>query len=247
MQDKSRHYAPTRRFLIPLALFSLLACRALGAQGTPVKPVAATSRNNHYDQTGKLWFSTRVQYVRHSDRSTVLRQQELHPKKADLLTQILDRQTEREVFLEPLTRSVTTLALSRAEQESLTSGAWEGSCPVEDMANASPGGVFFGHQTLHITKDWGAGEIAERWMILELDCFTVKEINTEADGQYSETVVESLHEGEPDRSFVAVPADCAERSPAAVDDLLMKATGEPAFGCAWGARMEREYQRHKVR
>jgi hypothetical protein len=105
----------------------------------------------------------------------------------------------------------------------------------------------FGHQTLHITEHWvpkDPADAIERWMIPELDCFTVKEIYRSA-GARTEEVVESLEEGEPDRALAAVPAEYTERSPATVDDLHQKATGQPAFGYAWGTKIEKDYQRRK--
>ena len=58
-------------------------------------------------------------------------------------------------------------------------------------------------------------------------------------------VVQSLQEGEPDRSLMAVPLDYTERSPAAVEDLREKTTGEGAFGRGLVGRMEKNYQRRK--
>ena len=219
--------------------------RAAQAQGKPVAPLSAKSTTNYYHPSGKLAMTIWTQYDRYSDHSLVLHQQQRYPMPVELLSQILDRRTEREIYLDPQTRSATTMTSSRAQQESATSGSWEESCPVEDMANASPGGVFFGHQTLRITKQWAPTSTTERWMIPELDCFTVKEIYSSG-GARTEKVVESLQEGEPDRLSAAVPADYAERSPVAVDHLLMQAGGKAAFGSTWGAKLEREYQRRKV-
>ncbi len=189
-----------------------------------------------------------LEYARYGDHTLVLHQLRRYPAPEELLSQILDRQTEREIYLDPRTRSVTTMSFPRAKQEALTSHHEAESCRAEDIANASPDGVFFGHQTLHVTEQWGpasAPDTTERWIIPELDCFTVKEIYRSG-GARNEMVVESLQEGEPDRSLAAVPAEYTERSPAEVDNLLKKATGKPAFGYAWGARMERDYQRRKV-
>jgi hypothetical protein len=207
--------------------------------------LVALRTTTYYDPSGRLSSIIAVQYVRYSDHSLVVHQQMRYPEKVDLLTQILDRQSEREIYLDPRTRSATTMSLPRARQESMTSGNAAESCLSEDIAKATPDGVYFGHQTLHLTENWPGGEATERWMIPELDCFPVKAIARLGLAR-TEEVVESLQEGEPDRSATAVPADYAERPPAAVDDLVKKAAGQPAFGYAWGARMEKEYQRRKV-
>ena len=94
-------------------------------------------------------------------------------------------------------------------------------------------------------KQWGGTDVTERWMIPELDCFSVKEIYSSS-GARNVTVVESLQEGEPDRSLMAVSPDYTERSPAAVEDLREKATGEGAFGRGLVGRVEKDYQRRKL-
>jgi len=232
------------------ASFVFYARRARAAQGLiasepkPVKPLIARSTTRFYDPSGKLAFVIASHYVRYSDHSEVWSGQDLYPKTREGLTHIVDRQTEREISSDPLTKSVITMHFTRAEQQN-TSGAWEESCPVEDMANASPGGVFFGHQTLHIVKQWGGTDVTERWMIPELDCFSVKEIDTSS-GARNVKVVQSLQEGEPDRSLMAVPPDYTERSPAAVEDLREKTTGEGAFGRGLVGGMEKNYQRRKL-
>jgi hypothetical protein len=229
--------------------FLFFSHRARAAQvGTasepqPMKPWAVRSTMSFYDPSGRLVLVIASQYVRYTDRSMAGRAQQVYPRKMELLSHILDRQTEREVFLEPQTKSVTAMRLPRATQEKLTSSAWEGSCPVEDMKDATPGGVFFGHQTLHIVKNWGPGVATERWMIPELGCLSVKEIDT-SHGARNVEVVESLQEGEPDRSWTEVPQDYTERSPAAVDDLLKRTTGGVAFGK--GTRIERMYRERKL-
>jgi hypothetical protein len=234
------------------ASFLFYSNRARAAQAAtqprPVRPLMARRVTNYYDPSGRLSATIESQYARYGDHSLVVHQQQRYPNERDLLSQILDRQAEREIYLDPRTRSVVTMTFPRAKQESLTSGSWEESCPTEDMANATPGGVYFDYQTLHITKHWIAKDptdATERWMIPELDCFTVKEIYRSS-GARTEEIVESLEAGEPDRTLAAVPADYTERSPAAVDDLCSKATGSPAFGYAWGKKMEREYQLRKA-
>jgi len=226
------------------ASFVFYAHRARAAQAAQVGPLIARSTTHFYDPSGRLAFVTALQYVRYSDHSEVWAGQDVYPKTREGLTHIVNRQTEREISFDPLTKSVITMHFTRAEQQN-ASGAWEASCPVEDMANASPGGVFFGHQTLHIVRQWGGTDVTERWMIPELDCFSVKEIFTSS-GARNVTVVESLQEGEPDRSLMAVSPDYTERSPAAVEDLREKATGEWAFGRGLVGRVEKDYQRRKL-
>ena len=109
------------------------------AQPKPVKPLFARSTTRFYDPSGKLAWANALQYARYSDHSTAATVQELYPKAIDYLTHIVDRQAEREISFDPVTKSVITMHFSRAEQEALAAGAWEESCPVEDMANASPG------------------------------------------------------------------------------------------------------------
>jgi hypothetical protein len=45
---------------------------------------------------------------------------------------------------------------------------------------------------------------------------------------------------------MAVPPDYTERSPAALEDLLEKATGEGGFGRGLIGRLEKDYQRRKL-
>jgi len=226
--------------------------RARAAQSAvaprPAKALVAQRVTTYYDASGRMSSIIASRYVRYTDHSLVVSQQMRYPKQMDLLTQTLDRQSEREIYMDPRTRSVTTLSLSRAKQESMTSGNSQESCLAADMARALPDGVYFGHQTLHLTENLPAGGTEESWFIPELDCFNVKVV-TRAGGASrasTETLVESLVEGEPDRSLAAVPSGYTERSPTAVDDLLRKAGNQPAFGYGWASRMEKQYQRRKV-
>jgi len=230
------------------SLFYALNARAAesNVQTRPVRPLIARRVTTYYGSSGAVSSIVAAQYVRYSDHSLVVAQQELYPQKADLLTHILDRRKEQEIYVDSRTRSVTTMSLSRSKQERMTSGNATESCLAEDLQRAKPDGVYFGHQTLLLTEAWPGGEITENWIIPELDCFVVKAIARVGNAR-TEEVVESLEEGEPSGSWLTVPLDYTERSPSAVHDLVMKATGQSAFGHSWGETMEKEYQRRKAR
>lgn len=225
------------------------ACQvSYAAQHKLVRPFSAALTHSYYLPSGELSRVVAIDYLRYSDRTTVNRPTLRYPTTRELPWEVSDLATEVRLLLEPRTKSVTTTRYTRDEEYSFFSGAWEESCPAEsEISSSSPGGVYFGYQTLHVSKTWSPQWIQERWMIPELECFSVKEINTVPGGAHNELIAASLTEGEPSRDLARPPSGYIERSPISVEQAYKEQTGDATF---WGKgltqRLQHDYEQRRV-
>jgi len=169
-----------------------------GATTTPqvqTGPFVADLRHDYYMPSGQLARTVQLRYVRYKDGGHVMQQSETYPIRLQLMSEIFDMQNERKIFLEPNTKSRITMPYSQAEQINFRAGVWEETCPTEDLT-VLPGDSYLGYRTTHIIKHFGSDMTIERWMIPELDCFSVKEIEV-IRGARSERIAVSLKEGDP--------------------------------------------------
>jgi hypothetical protein len=217
-----------------------------------VRPFVASSSKRYYAQSGDLGIEAEIEYARTSHRSTVVRQRHVYPDPAisETTSHINDFDKERQVFLEPLTKSVMTMSYPQREQLSLLHGSWEETCPkaTDDNTKISDDGtVLLGYHVLHLvtrsTPDW----TTERWMAPELECFSLRELNSRG-GARNELVVTSLTEGEPPMELFQIPADYVERSPREFESLYRDVTGRPSpWGPTFTNRLDDQYQKRRIR
>jgi hypothetical protein len=189
----------------------------------PVRPFTAQYTKNYYTASGELKKTDVTLYARASDRSTSSEVTEIFPIRKELMTEIVDMHTGQRTYLERRTRSVTRFQYSGDELMGSIASLSPESCPA-GVANLEKSGVFFGYQTLHSVSQEDSTWVEEKWVIPELECFAVKQLDylkvNGVTGAHNEKIVNSMSEGEPAPDLIAVPADYVERSPTQVDEEL---------------------------
>jgi hypothetical protein len=213
----------------------------------PTPPFSAAIVITHYwpDGTGRVALRSTWNYYRFTDGSYAQRNfRELEPDEGPGMDKVVDLRMRQELFLEPITKSVITLKYPPGEQLNEMEGAWEENCPGEDdsLESSEAGGIFFGYPTVHVVKNFDSTWREERWMIRELRCFSVKEIDV-AGAAKNEHETMSLVLGEPPRSVLSAPAGYVERSPAeAAKAYAMAKGGDQLFGGAL-SKLTKDYNR----
>jgi hypothetical protein len=215
----------------------------------PVRPFTAQYTKNYYTASGELKKTDVTLYVRASDRSTSSEVTEMFPIRKQLMTEIVDMHTGQRTYLERRTRSVTRFRYLRDELMGSIASLSSESCPA-DVANLEKSGVFFGYQTLHSVSREDPAWVEEKWVVPELECFAVKQLDylivNGATGAHNEKIVTSIAEGEPAPDLITVPTDYVERSPTQVDEELgRQRPGEVFWGPVVVKRMEDKYWRRK--
>jgi hypothetical protein len=223
--------------------------RAAAQAVLSVRPFVATISKVYYDPSGALSVREEIRYARTASRTTAITPRQTYPLDRPMLAQILDNDREAELFLEPVTRSVTSIPYSRSDQNGFIAGVWEETCPKDDKEmTVLPGGpVLFGYSTLHVVKKWNSNRTTERWMAPELECFSLKEVDILSAAR-DEIAVTSIQEGEPSIDLLRPPAGYTERSPAEVESLYKATTGARSlWGETLARRLEAQYRAGRPR
>lgn len=215
-----------------------------GKIARPVKPFTALIRTEYYSASGSLGRSALKEYARFSDHTMISRVREEFPSRKESAWEVFDVRAEQMIVIDPQTKSKISRPYPKTELLGYLANMEEESCPG-NLADLPRGELYFGYQTRRITThDLPDGD-QERWMIPELECFSVKEIQRKG-SSHNEINAISLNEGEPSRDLALVPSDYTERGPAAVEELHRLA-GAPLFGKGMTDKLEEDYQKRKVR
>jgi|HubBroStandDraft_1064217.scaffolds.fasta_scaffold52519_3 hypothetical protein len=210
-----------------------------------VVPFSAVEVVSRFSPQGELVWQESTDYYRFSDGSLANRGTQVYPEKGRaLLGGALDLQLNRDLTLEPITKSVITMKRTKEQQLSFLAGLWEENCPDadDDVVASEPGGTILGCPTTHVTVRFGEHWREERWMVPRLRCFSVRKIDSIGSGSRNETEVTSLVEGEPPRSLLSAPGDYLERTPAEAEKAFALARGgAELFGARYLARLTKEY------
>jgi len=218
-------------FKFGVQLSAQQAIEPQGGLATSPRPFTATVRRDLYDPQGKLGRSIELEYIRFSDRSTIVFQHQTFPRPKELYGAVRDLARGRIILIENYTRSVLTVKLSRDAQLKDMENMWEETCPsVNDGVAISPSETILGYSIKRVTKRWSNDWITERWMAPDLGCFTMHEIDM-ASGAKTETTVVSIREGEPSRDLLNAPPGYVERSPDDIETRYKAFTGERTL---WG-------------
>jgi hypothetical protein len=198
--------------------------------------------------TGKVAASTKWTYYRFTDGSYAERDTEvLLPEERPGIDKVVDLKLRQDLFMEPVTKSVITIRRAPGEQINVMNGAWEDNCPGDDddVQSMEAGEMFFGFPTIHVVKNFGADWIEDRWMIRELRCFSVKEIDVSGPSK-NEHLATSLVVGEPLRSVLSAPEGYVERSPTeTVKAYALAKGGDPLFSGGLLKKLNADYERGK--
>ena len=109
------------------------------------------------------------------------------------------------ILVDPRTKSRVTRMYPRQELLGYLTNMEEESCPG-NLSDLPRGDVFFEHQTRRITTHDTSDGVQERWMIPELECLSVKEIQRRGT-LHNDINAISLNEGEPSRNVTLVLPD----------------------------------------
>ena len=213
-----------------------------------VTPFTSQTTKNYYNSEGKLGRSETILYLRFRNRRTAYEVTQTYPTVYTEIVDIVDIPAGQRIYLEPLSKSKHTLRYTPQELAQSFLDLPSESCP-SDLEWLDRNGVFFGYHTRHsveqVTPTWRE----ETWMIPELQCYPVKQLDyllkanlVEA---HNEAVVTSLTVGEPTAAAIPDPSGYVERSPKEVEKEVERLSPGRKF---WGAtvvdQMERQYQRH---
>lgn len=228
-----------RRFVITCASGTLVAgllsfysaVHPVKASGrstiAPATPFSAVVVLSVFDPEGKLAVKSTWDYYRFTDGSFATRNsRQIEPKPGPFMDDITDLRSHEDITLEPVTKSAITINRDPREQVSEIEGEWDENCPGEDddLAATEPGELFFGQPTVHVTKQFDRYWKQDRWMVRELRCFSVKQIDVNGPSR-NERLVTSLTLGEPPQSALSPPEGFVERSPAEAAKAYALATG----------------------
>ena len=245
---------PVRRGLIACAMAASAGCVASflatrqpvrAADPVPPVPFSAVVVTSYFSPEGKLARTASYDYYRFRDGSfAMVNQRQVYPVAKQWAGDVVDLQLHRDLIIEPVTRSVITLKRTREEQLSFLAGLWNENCPdADDHVEAREDGeTLLGFPTVHITTRLSPTWKQDRWMVLKLKCFSVKDIDVSGDSR-DETLVTSLSEGEQPRSVLSPPGDYAERAPGEVAKAYALASGgAQIFRPRLLARLAKEYK-----
>lgn len=224
-------------------LFTSRSARASG-QATEMSstPFTAVVLLKQFGPDGKLAVRSTWNYYRFSDGSFATgSSREIEPERIPLSDNVTDLHLRQDLLLEPITKSVITFKRAPGEQVSALQGMWEENCPSGNVEATEPGELFFGFPTVHITKHFDPTWKEDRWMIRELRCFSVKEVDVSGASR-NEHVVTSLALGEPPRTALSAPEGFVERSPAeAAKAYALAKNGDQLFDPRALAKLTKEY------
>lgn len=216
-----------------------------GTPSLPSVPFTAVVVESLYAPDGTLGTGYSEDYLRFSDGSFAkVNAHGVYPGKRELMNSATDLRLERELLIEPTTRSVVTFNKPLRELISYVKGQWEESCPGKDdhIERTEPGEAFFGYPTVHVTNRFDEDWKEDRWIIPQLRCFSVKEID-DFGSSHNELIVTSLVLGEPPRSALSAPEGYTERSPAElVKEYAIANGGEQLFGARVLKKLTQDYE-----
>ena len=139
-----------------------------------------------------------------------------------------DVSSDREVTLEPTTKSVMTYFLTPQEmhtkvEDSLT-------CPPAVKSPTAQHQRILGYDAVNATEeDPGSrhNQYFVAWVAPELGCYALRRSETRSDGPHNEFEATSITEGEPPAWMFQVPADYVERSPSELSAEWAARFGQP--------------------
>jgi hypothetical protein len=210
----------------------------------------ATIVRKYYTPSGIVERVSEIQYACTSHHSMVVKLRQIYPgpAEAEMYTHVTDFDKGEQIYLDPVTKSVTTMSYSQQEQASFLRGSWDETCPKPSDGETvikDEGAVMFGYRVLRLTTRFTPDWTAERWMAPDLECFALKEIHT-SKGTHNDSLVTAITEGEPAIELFQTPQDYVERSPLEVESRHKDATGNALWGPALAKRRDARYQTRKV-
>lgn len=194
-------------------------------QTEAMKPFIAHKRVLHTPGAQRTPTIQQEIYARRSDGSSVRKYEVASPAgETGWAVIIHDRRKNRNVKLEPFTKSATTFYYSHEEMPDKR--PFEETCASPDLAAAANSSAEKVKEKMHgreavraVTEDSyrQRTERTERWVAPDLDCYPLQKTITRHNGAHPETTVTELEEMEPPDSMFEIPPDYVEASPMHVE------------------------------
>jgi hypothetical protein len=207
-------------------------------------PLTAQFTKNMYWANGNLGRTESKLYAQFSNGAVMFRKRELYPGNRPVFSEILDPNTGDRMFLDEVTKSVSTVRKSPQEMRATISDIESQGCPEGvDLRKLVDGPQLLGRRTVVYLQKPIAGITDEIWMAPDLNCLVLQEVQRDAtNGSYNRETATWLKLGEPGEELRGVPADYLERDPEAVEELHKLMSGGDMF---WGPlalrHMKKEY------
>jgi hypothetical protein len=231
--------------IVAFYVTSLSFSKALAAEKVEIHhPLTAQITKNTYSAASKLVETDVKAYSRYSDGSIVSQIRQTYPANKPISVEIIDATRGQWVILDTVTSSATTLKKTPEVVRGELADLEEEGCPDGvDIAKLPEGREIEGFKTLYYADKTDPGETIEKWIVPELGCFAVQEIQTSYlhHGSHNVILASSVVAGEPAEDLRIVPPSYIERDPITVDQLHMEATGEPFWGDLLLRKMKKEY------
>ncbi len=231
---------------ISFASTYLCSRRALAKGVETGTPFTAQMTKSYYSGNGTLVRRTTKIYARYGNRKTAYEVTEVYPKQTPKLIDIVDVPAGEEIVLDPVTKSKSTFYYTPDHLRRIFLESSSESCPsnVSDLEQA---GIFFGYPTRHEIDHLSPTWTEEAWLIPELNCLAVKQIDyLSANGKVAarnEEVVTSLVMGDPAPDVLPNPDDYTEMTPEDMENEVARLyPGQVFWGPTMLKRMEKEYQ-----
>lgn len=221
---KSRRMAKISRVAVAILLVSVLsfaaayvyARTALANSFEHVLPFTAVVTTSYYSGDGALGRKTTKLYVRYRDHKTAYEVNEVFPKQTPKLVDIIDVRSGQRTFLDPLTKSKSTFYYAPEHLRRIFLESGSESCPA-NVLDLEQAGVFCGLSTRHQVERLNPTWTEESWLVPELSCFAMKQIDylsmSGKLGARDEEAVTSFTPGDPAPGLLPDPEDYTERTP----------------------------------
>jgi hypothetical protein len=198
----------------------------------PAVALQATFSENMYAPDGSLSVQKVKHYARFKDHSIFTETDEILPQKAVKLVEILDVHRDVWIDLDVDTHSSTTFKNKQPEAiRHFIEGLATESCGDIDLSKASPSDDLFGHKTYYVKDQPDSAWTRERWVAPDLNCLSLKRIDSLSGGSKDEELVTALSVSEPPESLRTVPFGFTERDPDSVEALHKASKNGEVF---WG-------------
>lgn len=163
------------------------------------------------------------------------------------LTAILDVPGQKQVQLEPITKSVSTYYLSMSQVRNLLPS---NGCAGTAGQAAGKRSEILGFRVVSSHEErpfrHSDHETVDERLAPELNCFALQRSETLASGPHNEATVIAVIKGEPPESMFAIPSDYIERSPSRVSaEWSLKFPGAGLFKDSTAKLLDKGYYLHQ--
>lgn len=200
----------------------------------PKRSFLLQTTQNMFTASGTFSRTKLKTYARFGDGTVMFSIRQTIPEAELITMQILDPNKDARIFVDEVTKSVTTIKPPKAVFSEMMSELSSEGCPSGvDLSKLPESEEILGVKTRYYVDETPA-ITDERWIVPDLNCIILKEIQTshELGGAHNEMMATSITFGEPPARLRTIPPFFAERAPKQVQSLHLAATGHERWGPA---------------